>query len=177
MQALSGQPLVDSPLALQKLIYPIHYADLILPATEKYDLDPATFLGLVRQESLFGSAAFSSAAARGLTQVIPSTGLSIAQQLEWPDYSDELLYRPYVSVEFGSFYLGQGIDGAGGNVPQALAGYNGGPGNAAYWRKLAGEDDDLFLELISFDETQLYLRTIAVQANHYRRLYPELGGQ
>jgi len=175
VQALSGQPLVDTPLALQKLIYPIHFPDLILPAARKYDLDPATFLGLVRQESLFGSAAFSSAAARGLTQVIPSTGRSIAQQLEWPDYRDELLYRPYISVEFGSFYLGQGIDGAGGNVPQALAGYNGGPGNAAYWRRLAGEDDDLFLELISFDETQLYLRTIAVQSNHYRRLYLELG--
>jgi len=174
VQALSGQPLVDTPLALQKLIYPIHFPDLILPAAEKYDLDPAIFLGLVRQESLFGSAAISSAAARGLTQVIPSTGRSIAQQLDWPDYRDELLYRPYVSVEFGSFYLGQGIEGAQGNVPQALAGYNGGPGNAAYWRKLAGEDDDLFLELVSFAETQLYLRTIAVQANHYRRLYPEL---
>ena len=165
---------MDTPLALQKLIYPIHFPDLILPAAEKYDLDPAVFLGLVRQESLFGSAAISSAAARGLTQVIPSTGRSIAQQLAWPDYRDELLYRPYVSVEFGSFYLGQGIEGAGGNVPQALAGYNGGPGNAAYWRKLAGEDDDLFVELVSFAETQLYLRTIAVQAGHYRRLYPEL---
>ena len=49
-----------------------------------------------------------------------------------------------------------------------------GPGNAAYWRKLAGPDDDPFLELVSFAETQLYLRTIAVQVNHYRRLYPEL---
>ncbi len=174
VQALSGQPLVDTPLALQKLIYPIHFLDLILPAARKYDLDPTIFLGLVRQESLFGSAAISGAAARGLTQVIPSTGRSIAQQLDWPDYREELLYRPYVSVEFGSFYLGQGIEGAQGNVPQALAGYNGGPGNAAYWRKLAGPDDDLFLELVSFAETQLYLRTIAVQANHYRRLYPEL---
>ena len=94
VQALSGQDMVDTPLVLQKLIYPIHFPDLILPAAEKYDLDPTTFLGLVRQESLFGSAAFSSAAARGLTQVIPSTGRSIAQQLNWPDYSDELLYRP-----------------------------------------------------------------------------------
>ncbi len=41
-------------------------------------------------------------------------------------------------------------------------------GNAAYWRKLAGPDDDLFLELVSFAETQLYLRIIAAQADHYR---------
>ena len=52
--------------------------------------------------------------------------------------------------------------------------WQGGPSNVTYWRKLAGSDDDLFLELVSFAETQLYLRTIAVQANHYRRMYPEL---
>ena len=85
-----------------------------------------------------------------------------------------MLYRPYVSVDFGAFYLGQGLERTRGNVPQALAGYNGGPGNAAYWRTLAGEDDNLFLELINFNETQIYLRTIAVHSAHYRLLYPEL---
>ena len=50
----------------------------------------------------------------------------------------------------------------------------GRPRQRCLLRKLAGPDDDLFLELVSFAETQLYLRTIAVQANHYRRMYPEL---
>ena len=175
VQALSPTPLIETPVALQKLIFPIHYQDLIIPAAIEYGIDPPVMFGLIRQESLFGSAATSIAAARGLAQVIPSTGQSIAQQLNWPSYREELLYRPYVSVLFGAFYLGQGLDRTNGNLPQALAGYNGGPGNAAFWRELAGPDDDLFLELVSFDETQTYLRTIAVQANHYRRLYPELG--
>ncbi|NOZ71184.1 MAG: lytic transglycosylase domain-containing protein, partial [Chloroflexi bacterium] len=82
-------------------------------------------------------------------------------------------YRPYVSVDFGAFYLAQGIRQADGSVMQALAGYNGGPGNAAFWRDQAGPDEDLFLELISFSETQRYVRSVLWQAAIYRWLYPE----
>lgn len=171
---LSGQPLAQLPRSLQEIIYPLHYADLILPAAARNGLDPAIFLALIRQESLFGAVATSGAAARGLAQIIPSTGRSIAERLNWPNYSDEMLYLPYINVPFGAFYLAQSRVSAGGNIWQALAGYNGGPGNAAFWRRLAGPDDDLFVEMINFAETQTYLRTIAVQANHYRRLYPDL---
>ena len=168
---LSTKPLISIPIALQQLMFPRHYQDLIEPGAARYTIDPNVFYALVRQESLFGSVATSTAAARGLTQVIPSTGRSIAEQLNWPNYSDDLLYRPYVSIAFGAFYLGQGLQGAGGNVWQALAGYNGGPGNAGRWRRLSGPDDDLFLEMVGFDETQAYLRAINVQSEHYRRLY------
>lgn len=174
VMTLSGKRLAETPMSLQRLIYPLYFSDLILPAAAKYDLDPHAFLALVRQESLFGSVATSGAAARGLTQVIPSTGRGIAEQLRWPNYSDELLYRPYVSVEFGTYYLGRSLEASGGNLPQALAGYNGGPGNAGVWRRIAGNDDDLFVEVISFSETQSYLRAIAVQDNHFHRIYPDL---
>ncbi len=174
VMTLSGKRLAETPMSLQRLIYPLYFGDLILPAAAKYKLDPHAFLALVRQESLFGSIATSGAAARGLTQVIPSTGRGIAEQLRWPNYSDELLYRPYVSVEFGTYYLGRSLEASGGNLPQALAGYNGGPGNAGVWRRIAGNDDDLFVEVVSFTETQSYLRGIAVQDNHFHRIYPDL---
>ncbi len=174
VMALSGKHLADTPISLQRLIYPLYFGDLILPAAAKYHLDPHAFLALVRQESLFGSIATSGAAARGLTQVIPSTGRGIAEQLHWPNYTDELLYRPYISVEFGTYYLSRSLEASGGNLPQALAGYNGGPANAGVWRRTAGKDDDLFLEVISFPETQTYLRAITVQDNHFRRIYPDL---
>lgn len=172
--ALSGRPLAALPPALQELIYPLYYADLILPAARQNGLDPAVFLALIRQESLFGAVATSSAGARGLAQIMPATGRGIAQRLGWPHYSDELLVRPYVNIPFAAFYLAEGLRGANGSMAQALAGYNGGPGNAAFWRRLAGPDDDLFLEVINFTETQNYLRAVALQAHHYRRLYPEL---
>jgi len=174
VHALSGQPLATLPRALQEHIYPLHYGDLIVPAARQYGLDPAVLLALIRQESLFGAIATSSAGARGLTQIMPATGRGIAQRLGWPHYREELLARPYVSVAFGAYYLAEGLRGANGNLSQALAGYNGGPGNAAFWRRLAGPDDDLYLEVINFTETQNYLRAVLLQAYHYRRLYPDL---
>lgn len=174
VQTLSGRALAQTPRALQTLIYPTYYDDLILPAAAANDLEPALFFALIRQESLFGAGAASPAAARGLAQIIPSTGRAIAERLNWPNYSAELLFRPYVNVAFGAHYLAEGMAGAGGSVLQALAGYNGGPGNAAFWRRQAGADEDLFVELVSFEETKTYLRAITVQAQHYRRLYPWL---
>src|SRR3972149_4283479 len=54
-----------------------YFGDLILPEAAAAGLDPLFLLSVVRQESLFQGAATSSASARGLMQVIPSTGAAI----------------------------------------------------------------------------------------------------
>jgi soluble lytic murein transglycosylase len=83
-----------------------YFGDLILPEALSAELDPLFLLSVVRQESLFQGAATSSASARGLMQVIPSTGAAIAAELGWPpDYSEADLHRPIVSVRFGTHYL------------------------------------------------------------------------
>jgi soluble lytic murein transglycosylase len=74
----------------------------------------------------------------------------------------------------GAYILSEELRRNDGDVLRSLAAYNAGPGNASFWWELAEGDPDLFVELISFRETQHYVRTITVQANHYRRLYPEL---
>lgn len=74
----------------------------------------------------------------GLTQVIPSTADGIAAKLEVEDFRYTDLFRPRTSLRFGAHYLGGLIEGFGGEIPVALAGYNGGPGNAAYWWELGG---------------------------------------
>jgi soluble lytic murein transglycosylase len=53
----------------------------------------------------------------------------------------------------------------------ALAAYNGGPGNAMEWQKLAPNDPDLFLEVIRFEETRNYIDSVYELFNIYRRLY------
>ena len=78
-------------------------------------------------------------------------------------------------MAFGAYYLRLGLDQFDGSLAAALAGYNGGPGNAAAWRKDAGGDDDLMVALIPYDETRLYVQTIWAQYDAYRRLYPETG--
>src|SRR3970282_1860219 len=104
-------------------------------------------LSVVRQESLFQGAATSSASARGLMQVIPTTGAAIASEVVWPpEYSAADLPRPLVSVRFGTHYLEQQRDSFDGDLMAALAAYNGGPGNAATWVERAGGDADPLYE-------------------------------
>src|SRR3990170_2669966 len=149
-----------------------YFGDLILPEAAAAGLDPLFLLSVVRQESLFQGAATSSASARGLMQVIPTTGAAIAAELGWlAEYSEADLHRPLVSVRFGTHYLEQQRDLFDGDLMAALAAYNGGPGNAATWLERAGGDPDLFYEVIGFEETRTYLRTIYEVFNIYRKLY------
>jgi soluble lytic murein transglycosylase len=162
----------DLPRFIGGLIYPIYYQDLVVQQAENYDLDPLFAFALLRQESLFEGQATSFAAAHGLMQVIPSTGAAIAQALNWPPNYDTIdLYRPHVSVRFGIWYLTQQLADIEDNLFVAMAAYNGGPGNAAFWWKAAAEDEDLFIERISFRETSLYVRLIREHYAKYRWLY------
>jgi len=74
-------------------------------------------------------------------------------------------------VRYGAYYLDKNRDLLGGNLYAGLAAYNAGPGNAIVWNELAGNDLDLLLEIIRFDETRNYIRLIYEIYNTYRTLY------
>ncbi len=170
----SKQPLTAAPRTVQELVYPLYYRDLMLDSARTFDLDPALFYALIRQESLFWAPAASAAGAKGLAQIMPATGQAAARQLALDDFTLSDLLRPRISVYMGAYILSEELRRSDGNVFRALAAYNAGPGNAAFWWELAAGDADLFAELISFRETQHYVRTITIQAHLYRRLYPDL---
>jgi soluble lytic murein transglycosylase len=161
-----------APIYFNRIRFGPYFGDLILPEAASYGLDGLFLLSVVRQESLFEGFATSSAAAHGLMQVIPSTGESIAGQLGWPeDYETRDLYRPLVSVRFGTYYLNSQQERFDGDLYAALAAYNGGPGNAIAWKELAADDPDLFLEIIRFAETHRYIQVIYEVYEIYKLLY------
>jgi soluble lytic murein transglycosylase len=163
---------MNAPVYFNHIRFGAYYADLILSEAIGNDLNGLLVLSLVRQESLFEGFATSYAAARGLMQVIPSTGQEIANRLGWPPgYSEADLYRPLVSVRFGTYYLAQQRDRFGGDLVAALAAYNGGPGNAAAWKEIAPDDADLFLEVIRLNQPHNYIRAIYEVFDIYRQLY------
>jgi len=168
---LTGQTLFEAPPFIGRLSYPAYYVEQILPLAEEYGFDPRLQFSLVRQESLFESFARSGAAAQGLSQVIPETGVWIAERLQWPDYENEDLYNPYVGLSFGAYYLDQQLEYFDGDVHAALAAYNAGPGNAARWYELAGQDLDQFVDVIDFMETRTYVERIYAGFDIYRYLY------
>jgi soluble lytic murein transglycosylase len=163
---------MSAPIYFNHLRFGTYYRDLVIANAREYDLHPLFLFSVIRQESLFEGFVRSPADARGLMQVIPSTGQEIASNLDWPvGYTSNDLYRPIVSINFGSNYLWRQIDYLDGDLYAALAAYNGGPGNSATWKALAPDDSDLFLEVIRYAETRDYIRVIYEVFNIYRNIY------
>ena len=167
------QPAIDAaPPDLLRLAYPVDYAPLIQSTAERTHTSPLLLAALIRQESFFNPRAGSLAGALGLTQVIPSTAQEIAADLGLEaDFSDRDLLRPAISILFGGHYLSKQLEAFDGRLAPALAAYNGGPSNASRWLKAAAEDEDLFLEEISFDQTRAYVKLVTENLVVYQALY------
>jgi soluble lytic murein transglycosylase len=162
----------ELPRLLQKVLRPLPYLDLVQAAAAQQKVDPALLYALMRQESLFDPRAFSSAQARGLTQVIPATGEEIAANLGVQGFQQSDLFRPVVSIRFGAHYLARQLAFLGGQPVFALAAYNGGPGSALRWMASNRQmDPDLFVENIDYDETRLYVHKVMENYAFYRLLY------
>jgi soluble lytic murein transglycosylase len=172
LQGMDDAGTMNAPAYFNHIRFGSYYRDLVLSAAQVQDFHPLFLFSVVRQESLYEGFVRSSAGARGLMQIIPSTGEDIAANLGWPTgYTSEDLYRPLVSITLGADYLDRQRDYFEGDLFAALAAYNAGPGNAAVWKDFSGGDPDLFLEIIRFDETRQYIKGIYEIFSIYRRLY------
>jgi soluble lytic murein transglycosylase len=166
-----GDPL-ERPALLLKTLYPTPFGALVMEEAALRDVDPLVMYALMRQESQFVPDAHSHADARGLTQVIPSTGAGIAEQLGDTRYSVEDLFLPHVNIRYGTYYLASNMPQFDRKLLPTLAAYNGGPGNADRW--LAGSaliDPDLYTERIDFFETEHYLRLVYTNYGFYSQIY------
>ncbi len=172
MAGMSDADTMAAPAHFNHIRFGNYFADLIIPIAQEYQFHPLLVFSVVRQESAFEGFVRSFAGARGLMQIIPATGQEINASLNWPeDYTDDDLYRPNVSIRMGTDYLAKWRDYFDGDMYAALAAYNGGPGNSIEWKSLSNEDPDLFLEIIRFEETRNYIRSIYEIYNLYRRIY------
>jgi soluble lytic murein transglycosylase len=163
---------MSAPVFFNHIRFGLYYQDLIVAASQEFDFHPLLLFSVMRQESLFEGFVRSSAGARGLMQIIPSTGEEIAARANWPpDFTPEDLYRPVVSIYLGTDYLDRQRDFMDGDLYGMLAAYNGGPGNAFIWKELVPDDPDLFLESIRLEETRQYIRSIYEIFNIYRMIY------
>ena len=160
----------EVPDFIQHLSFPLHYQELVFSEAENQGVDPLLIFSLIRQESLFDPNITSAADARGLAQIIPTTGDWIAGRLGWEEFSPDDLYLPYVNINFGTFYLGVQLATFNGESIPALAAYNAGPGRIHRWQEDA-PDVDLLVETMPFAEPRRYVRNVYENYGHYRRLY------
>jgi soluble lytic murein transglycosylase len=170
--ALAPGGLFRAPLVIQRLAYPTYFVEIVEAEAFARGLDPLLIYALIRQESFFERGARSYAAAQGLTQVIPSTAEWIASAIGWANFQPSDIYKPYLNIKFGVYYLWAALEMFDDNPYPALVGYNAGPGNASYWLEEANtDDDDLYVEEISLAEPKLYVRRVLAHYDTYKRLY------
>jgi soluble lytic murein transglycosylase len=166
----------DVPLYLRKRICPMHFDEFVEVECMNRGVDPNTFYSLMRQESLFEPEAVSWVGARGLSQIMPSTGRWIARRLGHSRFRLGHLMDPSVNVQFGVYYLSEQLAEFDGDVMRALAAYNGGPENVKRWWNYGGrEDTDVFVEDIGYAETADYVRRVYLYKQFYDEIYGRAG--
>lgn len=154
-----------------RLLYPIAARDTIVTESRKAGLDPALVAALIRQESNFNPAARSPAGARGLMQVMPAVGKSIAPTVGITSWNPAILYDPGINIEMGVRHLAPLVR-AQRDIPRTLAAYNAGASRVARWAKKRGADDpEIFTERIPFTETRDYVKVVLRNREFYRALY------
>jgi soluble lytic murein transglycosylase len=177
MAGVQDLPADQAPWYISTIRFGDYYGDLILNEAANANFDGLFVLAVTRQESLFEGFATSYAAARGLMQIIPSTGEYIASQAGWPaDFTIDDLYRPIVSVHYGVRYLTEQRELFDGDLYATLAAYNAGPGNSLAWVSQAQGDPDLFLEIVRIQQPQDYIRSIYWAYRQYQFLYTSAPG-
>ena len=109
----------------------------------------ALLQALIWQESRFSIGARSAVGAFGLTQIMPDTASALGIN---PEYYDS----PYLQVEGGARYLAAQLDTFDGNIVNALAAYNAGPGRVFQYGGVP-----------PFKETRHYVTVIPERYNLY----------
>ena len=171
LRVLNANPRDGLPRALLSLSYPAAFSASVQRHSASAGISPLLLLAFVRQESFFDPRAESGAGALGLSQVLPTTGRTIAATLGVGDYDADKLLSADFNLRFGASYMASQLAEFDEELFVALAAYNAGPAAARRWRAAAGTDADLFLETVEFTETRLYVQFVAENYAIYRYLY------
>jgi soluble lytic murein transglycosylase-like protein len=107
----------DSPAKAQS---PTSFENIIKTASMRYGVEEGLIKAVIKMESNFNPTAVSRAGARGLMQLMPGTaaGLGVRDSFD-----------PEQNIMAGTRFLRDMLDRYNGDVDQALAAYNWGPGN------------------------------------------------
>ena len=146
---------------LYQLRFPLHHEASIRREATRNNLDPAWVAAEIRAESVFDPNARSAADARGLMQVLPGTGASVAVKLGLAWGGGDSLFDADTNITLGSAYLRQLMDRYGGKPYQVIAGYNAGPAPLNRWvSQRQNFDPDIWIETIGYKETREYVARV-----------------
>ena len=142
------------------LRYPRPFDEQVAHAGRQTRIAGDWIYAVIRQESLYRPRAVSSAGARGLMQVMPSTATALAKRWKVPMPSRDSLFEPGTATTLGAAHLRELLDVYGGSLPLSLAAYNAGSVPVARWLPPSKMDADIWIENISYNETRSYVQRV-----------------
>lgn len=155
-----------------KKIYKTDYSEYVYKYSEENNIDPLLTFAIIKAESNFNRNIKSKSGAIGLMQLIESTAIEQAEEVNEEIIVTESLYNPEINIKIGTKYYSKLIKKYNNNTLLALAAYNAGIGNVDNWIgqgiiKADGSD----IENIPFKETNNYVRKIVRDYKIYQNLY------
>ena len=150
----------DNNIEILNLLYPLPYRKTVAKYSKKFNIPESLIYAIIRQESRFNKNARSPANAKGLMQIIPSTGRWILRQLNYKSRTIKKIYNPNINVMMGTFYI-KHLSNKLDNLIFTLASYNAGVRNVTKWSKrYPTKIPEKFIEQIPFYETRNYVKKV-----------------
>lgn len=154
--------------------YPLIHSEVVEEYCNLYDVDKYLVHSIIRTESFFDESAISNKGAIGLMQIMPDTGIWVADKLELENFSEEDLFDYEKNIMIGVWYISYLSDKFDGNFDNTVAAYNAGPTNVLKWleQKELSEDGKNLTD-IPFEETKKYKNKVKSAYDMYIKIYGE----
>jgi soluble lytic murein transglycosylase len=161
------------PRTFWEMFYPLGWRAELTGAAARAALDPLFVAAVVREESSFNPRARSRAGARGLMQLMPETARPMARQRGLAFQDGDMLEEPGPNLELGAVFLA-GLLREFADPRLAVAAYNAGPTRVReWWAARRGNDLEVWVEQIPFNETRAFVKRVMLSWEEYTRLYGE----
>ncbi|HEY5583371.1 MAG TPA: lytic transglycosylase domain-containing protein [Ruminiclostridium sp.] len=163
---------VNSTEYVLKHMYPITFSEYVGKYSDEYGLDKTLVYSIIKAESGFDPQAISPRDAKGLMQILDSTGEWAAEKIKIEDFESSMLLEPQTNIRIGCWYIARLLAQYNQNTELALAAYNAGGGNVSKWLKDTNiSSDGKTLDRIPFEETKNYIDKIEKYNKMYKNLY------
>jgi len=163
------EKMVSVPTQILKFLYPLPHERKVRKHAK---IDIYLIYSVMRQESMFDAQITSPVGARGLLQIMPTTGDFLSKSEKIEKFDKDLLYNAYMNIRLGVRYLNDLYDEYKGDYIGVLGNYNAGPAPAVRWITNYGSLPwDIRVEEVSYWETRDYVKRVLGNYWTYREIY------
>ena len=163
------EKMAEVPIQVLKFLYPLPHE---VKVKKHAKIDPFFVYSVMRQESMFDAQITSPAGARGLLQIMPTTGDFLSKSEKIEKFDRDLLYNAYMNIRLGVRYLNDLYAEYKGDYIGILGNYNAGPAPAGRWIVNYGSLPwDIRVEEVSYWETRDYVKRVMGNYWTYKEIY------